>query len=60
MTAQPERFAHVTTVDDLDRLEESARNCLVNPFSSRWGVECAEYDLMDLKARRAQLAGGTQ
>lgn len=52
---QPERFAHVTTAFDLERLEESARDCLANPFSSQWGRECAEYDLMDLLARREQL-----
>lgn len=52
---QPERFSNVTTAADLDRLEESARDCLANPFSSQWGRECAEYDLMDLQARREQL-----
>lgn len=52
---QPERFQHVSTVDELTQLEGSARDCLANPFSSQWGRECAEYDLIDLRARREQL-----
>jgi hypothetical protein len=58
--AQPDRFAHVTETHDVDALMDSARESLANPFTSRWGRECAEFDLMDLEARRAELGRGTR
>ncbi|MBB3752637.1 hypothetical protein FHT44_005149 [Mycolicibacterium sp. BK634] len=51
-------YDYIAQIDDVDRLHqmrEDALDTLANPFTTRWGIECAEYVLHDVKQRLAEL-----
>lgn len=56
----PTRIADIEDVALLRKIESGAHDSLANPFTSRWGRECAEYRLHDVKQRLAELAESSE